>query len=501
MRGRHDPRGSRPPRRAPPASKGDGETLGVVGLGHVGLATAVAFARRGREVWGFEVDPERARGLQEGRPWFAEEGLPESLAQCLRSGRLHVTADRGELLSHAQVIFLCLTTPSRPDGSVDTRFLEEECGRLGTHLRDEPGVRTFVVKSTAPPGTAEQLAIRLEKASGRARGTIPVAVNPEFLAEGSLLKDALNPSRIVVGAEDPVVGARVLSAYRGFPGERVLLTSSEAALVKYASNALLALKISFANELAPLAERAGADVYRVLQVVGQDPRLGPHFLRAGPGFGGSCFTKDLRGLQAFARDRGLSLPLVAGALEVNARQARHVVDLLEGALGLLAGRTVALLGLAFKAGTDDVRDSRAYPILGELLKRGARVRLHDPVATENFRRELPTLIAHGGGDSVSFCGSLSEALSSSEAALLQADWPEYRDAPAELWQLLGARLVVDARRSVDEERLRAAGIRYRALGRDPSWESGPPGTRARVPGPRFRRKASNRTPRPSSPNP
>ena len=498
MRGPRHISGSPLRARSRPDGKG-GETLGIVGLGHVGLATAVAFARKGREVWGFEVDPERARDLQEGRPWFTEEGLPEALGQALRSGRLHVTADRRELLSHAPMIFLCLTTPSRPDGSVDTRFLEEECTRLGEHLRGEPGGRTFVVKSTAPPGTAERLATLLEQASGRATGTLPVAVNPEFLAEGTLLRDALHPSRIVVGAEDPSVGGRVLAAYRGFPGERALLTPSEAALVKYASNALLALKISFANELASLAERSGADVYRVLRVVGQDPRLGPHFLSAGPGFGGSCFTKDLRGLQAFARDRGVNLLLVTGTLEVNSRQARHAVDLLEGALGLLAGRTVALLGLAFKAGTDDVRDSRAYPILGELLKRGARVRLHDPVATENFRRELPTLIGQASGEALSFCETLTEALTSSEAALLQADWPEYREAPAEVWKLLGARLVVDARRSVDEERLRAAGVRYRALGRDPA--RGPAGA---PPAPRSgpsRRKGSNRPPRPSPPDP
>ncbi len=492
-------RSVRPRRILPPDPPGQGreeEALGIVGLGHVGLATAVAFAQRGRRVWGFEADPERAKALKEGRPWFVEEGLPEALRGALRSGRLNVSTDRGALLAHARVIFLCLPTPSRPDGSVDTTLLEEEASRLGTGLREVSFPRTFVVKSTAPPGTAARLAARLESAAGRAPGTVPVAVNPEFLAEGSLLADALAPSRIVVGADDPAVARMVVSAYRGFPGERVLVTCEEASLVKYASNALLALKVSFANELASLAERSGADIYRVMQAVGLDPRIGPHFLRAGPGFGGSCFTKDLQGLQAFARDRGQRLLLVAGTLEVNARQARHVVDLLEESLGLLAGRTVALLGLAFKAGTDDVRDSRAYPILGELLKRGARVRLQDPVANENFRRELPTILAQRGGNSVTFCEDLAEALSSAEAAVLQVDWPAYRDAPSSLWTRLGARLVVDARRSVDEGRLRAAGIHYRALGRDPALESGSPAP-ARSP----RRKGSNRTPRPSPPEP
>jgi UDPglucose 6-dehydrogenase len=492
-----------PPRRSPPAeAPSKDEPLGIVGLGHVGLATAIAFVGKGREVWGLEADPVRVRDLEAGRPWFTEEGLLGALQRSLRTGRLHVTSDRRALLTHARVIFLCLPTPSRPDGSVDTHLLEEECRRLGTELVRLPGDRVFVVKSTAPPGTAERLAQVLEQAAGARPGSVPVAVNPEFLAEGTLLKDAQCPSRIVVGASDPSVGARVLATYRGFPGERVLLGPSEAALVKYASNALLALKISFANDLAGVAERSGADVYRVLRAVGLDPRLGPHFLNAGPGFGGSCFTKDLRGLQAYARERGLSLPLVVGTLEVNARQGRHVVDLLEEALGLLAGRTVALLGLAFKAGTDDVRDSRAFPVLGELLKRGARVRLHDPLALENFQRELPALIGQGGGSSVTFCRSLSDALSSSEAALILTDWPEYREAPPEVWRTLGARLVVDARRSVPEEALQAVGVHYRALGRDPAWaplgrgDGLPP-----APGPSSRRKGSNHPPRPSSPDP
>ncbi|MDE1880873.1 MAG: UDP-glucose/GDP-mannose dehydrogenase family protein [Euryarchaeota archaeon] len=442
-------------------------TLGVSGMGFVGVAMAVAFAHYGHDVVGWDVVDRRREDIAKGRAPFFDPGLQETLSSAVRTGRLKVASDRESFFRRADVIFLCLPTPSRPGGSVETSFLEEEALRLGKLLRKGRSWKLFVVKSTSPPGTARKVERILAGESGKHPAQdFAVACNPEFLAEGSLVKDALEPSRIVLGTTDARAERALRQAYQGFPGKVVVLPPPAAELVKYSSNALLAVKVSFANEVARLSEKVGTDVYPVLEAVGMDPRLGPHFLRAGPGFGGSCFPKDLRGLVAFARQMGVAMPVTEGALSVNETQARHVVDLAEEASGgLLAGREVALLGLAFKSGTDDVRESRAYPILGELLKRGAMVRLHDPRSLENFRKGLPQLLSADPGPRVRFCERAEEALTGANLALLQCDWPEYREIPLPLWKQLKDRLVVDARRSIEGKELRKVGLRYVAIGR------------------------------------
>ena len=469
-------RGAKDPR---PAPQGEGPVPGVIGLGHVGLATAVAFAHYGHRVLGLEADPGHAQAIARGEPWFQEPGLREELRRALASRRLEVAPTREVLLVGSSVLLLCLPTPSRADGAVDLRMLEEEARTLSKALQGTPDPPVVVVKSTSPPETARRIRTLLNEGRAATLPPVPVAVNPEFLAEGTMVKDSLHPSRIVVGAEDRGVAERVLAVYQGFPGERVFLSPEEASLAKYACNALLASRVSFVNELSRICERSGADVYRVAQAVGLDPRIGPDFLRAGPGFGGSCFPKDLRGLEFLGRSLGEETLLLRAIQAVNEGQSRHTVDRLEEALGLLAGRTLALLGLSFKAGTDDVRESRAFPILGELLKRGALARLHDPEALENFRRELPALLR--SEEAVKFCPTLEEALEGSDAALVLVDWPEYRAAPATRWAGLRSRTVLDARRSLDEERLRAAGVRYLALGRDPRIGPGRPEPPSRAP--------------------
>ncbi len=451
----------------PASTREEGEqVLGVSGLGFVGVAMAIAFAHYGHRVVTYDVVDARRAAIAEGRAPFFDPGLQEELTAAVESGRLKVAKDREELFRKASVLFLCLPTPPRPDGSVDTSFLEEEAARLGKLLARAEGWRLVVVKSTSPPGTSQKIEKILARESGKKPGRdFSVACNPEFLAEGSLVADALEPSRIVIGVGDAKSERALRESYRGFPGAVVVLPPAAGELVKYASNALLAVKVSFANEMARLAERIGVDVYPVMEAVGMDPRLGAHFLRAGPGFGGSCFPKDLRGLVAFAHHRGVAMPVTDGALGVNETQARHVVDLTESALGsLVAGREVALLGLAFKSGTDDVRESRAFPILGELLKRGALVRLHDPKALEVFRRSLPPAVAAAEDRQLRFCTSVEDALRGASLALVQCDWPEYREVPLALWKQLKDRLVVDARRSVNGPALERAGVHYAAVG-------------------------------------
>jgi UDPglucose 6-dehydrogenase len=442
-------------------------TVGISGVGgHVGIAMGVAFAHFGHRVVGWEVVESRRQDVARGRAPFFDPGLDEELAGAVKGHTLSVAKSHEAFVRGADVIFLCLPTPSRPDGSVDLSFLEDEAARIGQLLPRLHRWKLLVIKSTSPPGTTARIEEIVARSSGLAAGqAFSVACNPEFLAEGSMVQDALTPSRIVLGVSDGRSEQALREVYGGFPSERVVLPPASAELVKYASNALLAVKVSFANEIARVAEKVGADVYPVMEAVGLDPRLGPHFLKAGPGFGGSCFPKDLKGLVALARQLHSPIPVTEGALSVNESQARHVVDLAEGAVGgSLAGREVALLGLAFKAGTDDVRESRAYPILGELLKRGALVRLHDPRAAEAFREGLPALLAGDAGARAQFCNTAQEALAGADVALLQCDWPEYRDLPVGAWKELRGKVVVDSRRSVDPRTLRKAGLRYVALG-------------------------------------
>ncbi len=442
-------------------------TLGVSGLGFVGVAMAVAFAHYGHDVVGYDVVDRRREEVGRAHAPFFDPGLEEELSSAVKSGRLRVAKDRESFFRDVDVVFLCLPTPSRADGSVETSFLEEEALRLGKLLRRSRSWKLIVVKSTSPPGTVRKIERIIAGESGKKPGEdFSVASNPEFLAEGNLVRDALEPSRVVVGTSDERSERTLRRAYAGFPGPFVALPPTSSELVKYSSNALLAVKVSFANEIARLAEKVGSDVYPVMEAVGMDPRLGKAFLRAGPGFGGSCFPKDLKGLVAFARQMGVPLPVTDAALNVNETQARHVVDLAETASGgLLAGREVALLGLAFKRDTDDVRESRAYPILGELLKRGALVRLHDPKAAEGFRAGLPKILSVDPGPRVRFCETPEEALRGANLALVQCDWEEYASLPPSAWKELKDRLVIDARRSVDPATMRRAGVRYVAIGK------------------------------------
>ncbi len=443
-----------------------GPRPGMVGMGYVGMATAAAFAHYGIPTVGYDVDAERIASLRGGRVPVYEEGLAPLVQKQVRAGRLSFEDSMEELVRSCHVIFLSVQTPSTADGSIDLSFLSQAAMDVGMALRKVKSWRLVVVKSTVVPGTAEGLVARvLASASGRAAGKgFAVASNPEFLAEGTMVKDALHPYRIVLGVSDPR-GERTLRAlYAPFRTRLVVLPPAAAELVKYASNSLLALRVSSANEFSRMARAAGVDVYPVLEAVGMDPRIGPLFLRAGPGFGGSCFTKDVNALLAWARDRSLETPILNATLEGNELQARHVAEIAEAESRGLEGKRVALLGLAFKAGTSDTRDSRAYPITEALLRKGATVLLYDPHAMEGFRRGLSRNAAREIGSRLFFAKDLKGALGVADLAVIQADWEEFRKLRGKDWASLKDRLVVDARRSVDPKTLRRAGVRYAAVG-------------------------------------
>ena len=395
---------------------------------------------------------------------YREKGLNELLRRQVHSGRFSVVDTPDALAQYTRGVFLCLPTPSLSSGRIDLRPLKKGTAELGRALRAVKGYRVVVVKSTVVPGTTETVVEPiLRRLSGKSSHDLGVAANPEFLAEGTMVRDALSPQRIVVGAADPRSRAWLRRIYRDFRAQSFFLTPSGAELVKYASNAFLAQKVSFANEISRLTERLYLDVDEVMQAVGANPRIGQRFLSAGPGFGGSCFEKDLKALIVRARELGVRWRSGEVTLKINDEQAEHVMALVHEVAGPLGGKTVTVLGLTFKAGTDDIRELRAFPLITGLVAEGARVRVHDPVALENFRREWERRPLSGPGK-VDFESSVSEALERADVAILQADWSEYLRWRPEWTRRMKRPLLIDLRRALKVSAKGFAGLQVFALG-------------------------------------
>lgn len=422
------------------------ERICVVGTGYVGLCTGLVFAELGHNVTFVDVDPSKLDAVRQGRAPFYEPGVDDALKAIV--ARVKTTTSVEDAVRASSFTFLCVGTPQGADGAIDLSYVRKAAADVGAALR---GVRdhVLVTKSTVVPGTAEDV-VRpaAEAAAGHA---VHVASNPEFLKEGTALADARKPDRIVVGADDDGVAHRVLALYAGLPGERIVVTPRTAEMIKYAANAFLATKIAFSNEMANLCERMGIDWYDVARGIGPDPRIGPLFLRAGVGFGGSCFPKDVAAIAHVGRAQGAPSGILEAVLQNNERQADVAVRMLKEEIGDLRGKRVALLGLAFKADTDDARETRALPLWKALTAAGADVVAHDPRAGPNFAKLAP---------GVKLAASLDEALVGAEAAVLQTEWREYRDLdPKRL-----PRVVVDGRRTFEPAKVRAAGVTYRAIG-------------------------------------
>lgn len=444
--------------------------VGVVGLGYMGLASALSLGARGHHVVGFDVNPALRRSLHRGRSLIREPQLEALLGRLHRSGRFRVVDDLDELVDSTTGLFLCLPTPARPSGRIDLRPLVGGVKSLASPLRANLRRRVVVVKSTVVPGTTETVVEPLlRRLTRRPPRSLGVAANPEFLAEGSMIRDALYPDRIVVGCTDPATRSWLRAIYRPFDAPLFELSPTGAELAKYASNAFLALKVSYANELSRLAERLGVHVDRVLEAVGADPRIGPKFLRAGPGFGGSCFDKDLRAIVTAARDRGLRFRLGETTLRVNDEQTAHALRLIQQVAGPLRDRRVAVLGLSFKPGTDDVRESRAFPLVCGLVGGGARPRLHDPVALGRFRdawEQGRDAHRHPAGP-VEYRRSVEAALTGADLAVLQTDWPEYHAWTKAWTRRMAHGVLVDLRRGMPAAAARRADLRVIALGVGP----------------------------------
>ncbi|HMJ94936.1 MAG TPA: UDP-glucose/GDP-mannose dehydrogenase family protein [Thermoleophilaceae bacterium] len=421
------------------------EPIGVIGVGWVGAVTAACFAELGHEVWARDIVPEKVESLSRGELPIHEPGLSELLTS--NQERLHFTTDMQAVLDHAQLLFVCVDTPPTYSGDADMSRVEAVIAELGDS--DE---HALVMKSTVPVGTGRGVQ--------RRREGIGYVSNPEFLKEGSAIADFMNPDRVVVGAGDgsQQYADRVEALYAPLGAEIVRTDVASAEMIKLASNAFLATKISFINEIANVSEELGADVREVSRGMGLDDRIGPKFLQAGVGFGGSCFPKDVQALKQLAGNTGYHFQLLTAVVEVNELQKRRTISKLQKHLGPLAGKEVALLGLAFKPDTDDIREATSVVLAGRLAGEGAHVRAYDPVAGAKAEDMLA---------GARITDSALEAIDGADAVVLVTEWPEFRelDWTGEVKRRMRFPLVVDGRNFLDREQLVEAGFTYEGIGR------------------------------------
>jgi UDPglucose 6-dehydrogenase len=434
--------------------------LTVVGTGYLGATHAAAMAELGHDVLGMDVDPARIAALAEGDLPFYEPGLADLLRRNLAAGRLRFTVDPAEVAAFGDVHFLCVGTPQRPGSfAADLRQVETAVARLAPHL-DRPAL--VVGKSTVPVGTAEQLAAQLRR-TAPAGADVELAWNPEFLREGFAVQDSLEPDRIVLGVASARAEATLRAVYAPVieAGTPVVISDLPTAeLVKVAANSFLATKISFINAMAELCEATGADVMVLADALAHDPRIGGQFLRPGLGFGGGCLPKDIRAFMARAGELGVdqALTFLREVDAINQRRRARTVDLARAELGgEFEGRTVAVLGAAFKPNSDDVRDSPALDVAATIHELGAVVRVHDPKANANAQGRFPLLEYHD---------DVLSAVTGADVVLHLTEWAQFRDLdPEVLGRVVAARRLVDGRNALDPVRWRAAGWTYRALGR------------------------------------
>lgn len=429
----------------------------VIGTGHVGLVTCGTLAALGHEVVGTDADQEKISRLQSGILPFHEPDLDALVEEQAKDGRLGFTDDASEAIPNADVVFICVSTPPRSTGEANLVAVEQAVRLVGHRASG----RTVVVeKSTVPAGTAQRIRHVLLQEGNGVRKELEVVSNPEFLREGSAVRDSLEPDRILVGAErDWAFGVmRELYAPLIANGARLIETDiNTAELAKHASNAFLALKISYANALARICERAEADVVAVAEVMGADPRIGPDFLRAGLGYGGSCFPKDLQAFQHLAASLHYDFPLLREIGRINDEAIEATLEKVRAGLWNLEHKRVVLLGLAFKPGTDDVRFSPPLALAARLLDGGATVVGHDPQAMANAKEECPGLLASTDP---------YEAAEGAHCLVVCTEWPEFRSLDLRrLRDVMAQPFVVDARNLFEPEEILAAGFSYQPTGR------------------------------------
>jgi len=416
--------------------------IGIVGTGYVGLITGVGLAKNGFDVVCVDVDQKKVDTINAKKPPIFEEGLQELMNELVPS-KLKATTDLKAAVLASNIVFICVGTPCDDSGKIDLKFIRAVSQEIGKALKEKKEYSVVVVKSTVVPGTTgEVVGPILEKESGKRIGKdFGLAMTPEFLREGKAVEDVFSPDRIVIGAVDDKSRSLVKSLYSSYSCPVVETDLKTAEMIKYASNSFLATKISFVNEMGNLCKKLGIDMNDVAKGMGLDSRIGPKFLQSGCGFGGSCFGKDVSAILNKGREAGEQMTLLNAALEVNRKQPLKMVELMEKRLGSLKGKKIAVLGLAFKEGTDDVRDSPAIPIIRELEKRGALVSAFDSEAKETIKKPLPGL---------RLASSAQVAVDGADGVLLVTPWKEFETLD------YGAKPVVDGKNVLPKEARKAA---------------------------------------------
>ncbi len=426
----------------------------VIGTGYVGLTTGTCFADLGNQVTCVDVIPEKVAMLRRGETPIYEPGLEEMLQRNLKAGRIRFTLDYAEGVPDADFVFIAVGTPEGPDGRTDMRYVHQAAASIGPHLR---GHTVVVNKSTVPIGTGGDVHQIIARNTTNG-ATYAVASNPEFLREGQAIFDFFNPDRIVIGSTDRPAADKVATLYEPLNARVVITDLPTAEMIKYASNSMLAARISFMNEVAMICDLLGADVRSVALGMGADKRIGPDFLNAGIGFGGSCFPKDVKSLAMVAKDAKVPGGMLDSILLVNQNMRSWFVQKVTRMLGGdLRGKVVAVWGLAFKPNTDDMREAPSLDIIAALQAAGAEVRAYDPIAMELASKLLPGL---------KLCSDAYEAASGADAVLLVTEWNEFKQLDmARLKQTMRQPLIVDGRNLYDPADVRAAGFTYSSVGR------------------------------------
>lgn len=431
----------------------------VIGLGFVGMTMATVVASKEFSVVGVETNPERLDNIKNCKVPFFEPKVDEFLSNTINK-TFHVSDNLSESVFKSDIIFVCVGTPSKSDGSVDLSYVKQVCKEVGTVLKETEDFKVVVIKSTVPPLTTNQTVkpILEKESQKKAEKDFGLCMNPEFLKEGSAIDDMLHPHLVVIGSEDEKTQDIMRQFYTGLYDslpEYLETTPENAELIKYANNAFLATKISFINSIANVCNRIkGADVETIAKAIGKDPRIGPLFLKAGPGFGGSCFPKDLAGFLSFSSSLGYNSPLLESTQLVNKRQAEIVVDMILQKLDDSDRKTVSVLGLAFKKNTDDIRESVATKVVESLLQNNVDIKVHDPMAIPNFRKVF--------SDRITYSERIDDCLKDTDCCVILTDWDEYFELSANDFKSMRSQRVVDARRVLDPKKMNS--IDFSAIG-------------------------------------
>lgn len=434
--------------------------LTVIGTGYVGLVTGACFANLGNDVICVDKDPKRLEVLVKGSVPFYEPGLPEIVSKNHKAGRLHFTSGISQAIQKADVIFIAVGTPPKSNGQADVSSVIEVARTIARTIKSMKSgngkFKVIVNKSTVPVGMGD-IVTKILLDYGVSEKKFSVVSNPEFLREGSAISDFLNPDRIVIGASNNRAFNVITELYRSLNAHIIFTSVKSAELIKYASNAFLATKISFINEIANICERVGSDVVEVANAMGLDKRIGRAFLDAGLGYGGSCFPKDVLALIHLAREQGYDPQVLSSVTQVNDYQIDAFVGKILKNLKTVKGKTIAILGLSFKPETDDLREAPSLKVIDSLSKKGAKIKVYDPVATDSAKKQLSNIV---------FTGNAYQALDRADAVVIVTEWAEFKELDFErVSKLMKGKHVFDGRNIYDPKRLKEAGLKYVGVGR------------------------------------